>query len=234
MKKIIEVSTTLNLREKPAKNAKILDRLANGLIVDVNSGTKVGWTNVTVNGKTGWVASEYLKDVPVVSKTVAPEPIWLKQARQYIGLAEVPGSKHNPTVVSWWSKIGTAFRDDETPWCAGFVGGVFEEVGIKSSRSAAARSYMKWGSRLEKPAVGAVVVYARGNNGWSGHVGFVVGKDKNGNIMTLGGNQGNKVSIVPFGTNRVLGYYWPMGSALPTDYNLPVLNSNGKVSTDEA
>lgn len=162
------------------------------------------------------------------------EPVWLTQARKYIGLKEIPGPKHNPVIVGWWEKIAMQFRDDETPWCAAFVGGVLEEVGMKSTRSAAARSYLKYGTKLPAPAVGAIVVFWRGSpQGWSGHVGFVVGQDKAGNLMVLGGNQGDAVNIKPFAKNRVLGYFWPDNAVKP-EAKLPILASDGKVSTNEA
>lgn len=161
-------------------------------------------------------------------------PAWIDRARSYIGLREVPGARHNPTIIGWWKGILADFRDDETPWCAAFVGGVLEEAGIKSTRSAAARSYLKWGLKLDRPAVGCVVVFWRGSpGGWSGHVGFVVGKDADGNLMVLGGNQGDAVNIKPFGRDRVLGYRWPDGMPLP-DSALPVLRSDGRLSTNEA
>lgn len=164
------------------------------------------------------------------------EPAWLARARTYVGVREVPGSKHNPTILSWWSKIGAPFRDDETSWCAGFVGGVLEESGIRSSRSAAARSYLKWGATLPAPVVGCIVVFWRGSpSGWSGHVGFVVGKDQRGNLMVLGGNQGDMVSIKPFGRDRVLGYRWPSPGPNPGPVGtLPLVTSDGRVSTNEA
>lgn len=163
---------------------------------------------------------------------MSKEPIWLTKARTYVGLREIVGRKHNPTILKWWALIRAPFTDDETPWCAGYVGGVLEEVGIKSSRSAAARSFLKWGTPLKNPAVGAIVIFERGPG--FGHVGFVVGKDKAGNLMVNGGNQGNMVSVKPFALGRVLGYRWPTGMALPTSYTLPVLTSDGKLSANEA
>lgn len=162
-------------------------------------------------------------------------PFWLDKARLYVGLEETKGHFHHPKILTWWEKIKTPFRDDETPWCAAFVGGVLEECKIRSSRSAAARSYLKYGIPLDRPAVGAIVIFWRGKrSGWSGHVGFVVGVDEKGNLMVLGGNQGDQVSIRPFSRSRVLGYRWP--SVRPHDwrYDLPILNSDGKLSAKEA
>ncbi len=161
---------------------------------------------------------------------------WLEEAKKFIGQKEIKGPKHNPNIISWWSKIGASwFVDDETPWCAGYTGAMLENVGIRSSRSAMARSYSRWGQALTGPAIGAIVVFERGQI--SGHVGFIVGRDQNNNLMVLGGNQGDAVNIKPFPVSRVVAYRWPSGFALPTVTgmaNLPRVNSNGILSTNEA
>jgi uncharacterized protein (TIGR02594 family) len=92
---------------------------------------------------------------------------------------------------------------------------------------------------LSKPAYGCVVVFWRGTKtGTAGHVGFVVGRDKFGNLMVLGGNQSDAVNIKPFAmsgpNDRVLGYRWPGVYPYPERFNLPLLGSDGKLSTDEA
>ncbi|WP_119309626.1 TIGR02594 family protein [Cohaesibacter haloalkalitolerans] len=171
---------------------------------------------------------------------VFDEPAWLQVGRSYLGLREYKGNRHNPKILEWWVKIRMPFTDDETPWCAGFVGGVLEECGIRSTRSAGARSYLwqNWGTRLSGPAVGAVVVFWRGSKtGANGHVGFVVGRDQHGNLMVLGGNQGDAVTIRPFSMDRVLSYHYPAGVAIKSAIgfsSLPVVDSNGMLSTNEA
>lgn len=162
-------------------------------------------------------------------------PIWFERAKNNIGVKEIVGPKHNNIILRWWDSIKAPFKDDETPWCAGFVGAMLEEVGIKSTRSAMARSYSKYGVALKEPAVGAIVVFWRGDrNGSSGHVGFIAGRDKAGNLMVLGGNQGNAVNIKPFDKARVLGYRWPVGAELPKAGALPIIKSDGKLSSNEA
>jgi uncharacterized protein (TIGR02594 family) len=162
------------------------------------------------------------------------EPLWLIEARRHVGQCEVPGPPANPLIVRWWEAIRAPFREDSTPWCAAFVGGVLERCGIRSTRSAAARSYVDWGEPLAAPAVGAVVVFSRPGSGWSGHVAFVVGKDERGRLLCLGGNQGDAVSIAPFELGRVIGYRWPSGEPMPTAGPLPVLLAAGETSTNEA
>lgn len=159
------------------------------------------------------------------------EPNWIAIARGYIGTREIPGAANNPTIVGWWKAIGSPwFKDDETPWCAGFVGGMLEQAGIKSTRNAAARSYELWGVGLDGPRFGCVVTFARLGGG---HVGFCVGIDKLGRLMILGGNQGDAVNIKPFDRYRVTSYRWPAGRPIP-EPGLPLLTSDGQSSTNEA
>jgi uncharacterized protein (TIGR02594 family) len=163
----------------------------------------------------------------------ADEPVWLRRARQELGQREIPGSKHSARVLSYWEKAKLPFRDDETPWCAGFVGAMLEDCGITSTRSGMARSYEKWGQPCEA-IPGAIVVFWRGSkNGGSGHVGFLTGRDQHGNVMVIGGNQSDAVTIAPFSTSRVVGYRWPKGFD-PSGAALASMISDGKVSTNEA
>lgn len=135
------------------------------------------------------------------------------QAYQYakaeIGTAEIPGPKHNPAVVNWFADVGHSWvSDDETAWCAAFIGAMLERAGLTSTRKLNARSYLDWGDTeitLAAAQEGDIVVFYRGDpNGWQGHVGFfsALRGDK---IMVLGGNQGNEVSIAPYSKTRLLG-----------------------------
>lgn len=149
------------------------------------------------------------------SLVVEPEkddPSWLTVARTYIGLEEIVGSKHNDEILEFWKLCHLPFKDDETPWCAGFVGGVLEKCGIISTRSGMARSYLKWGVKIENPVVGCVVVFWRGHiNSPHGHVAFCGAPPTDTVIPALGGNQGNKVCIKPYPRSRVLGFRMPVG-----------------------
>lgn len=79
----------------------------------------------------------------------------------------------------------------------------------------------------------ATISYGRGK----GHVGFVVGKNSNGQILILGGNQGaakkggqNEVNISPNSASK-FKYNYPAGHK--PYYNLPVLNIKGKAVSYE-
>lgn len=172
-------------------------------------------------------------------KVIPNKPLWLLKAESYEGLQEIKGPQHNPEILDFWKSIKLGgIKNDETAWCAAFVGACLEKVGIKSTRSESARSYEKYGVKLEGPAVGCIVTFWRTNpNSHEGHVGYVEGKDKNGNLIVLGGNQADAVNKKPFSVTRVLSYSWPEGVELPTEVGfdaLPVININAKLSTNEA
>lgn len=172
--------------------------------------------------------------IPAIKSNKAKEPIWMQVAKNYLGIEEISGYKNNPIILGWWKRLGLPFDDDETPWCAGFVGGCLEECGIKSTRSGLALSYSNFGIRLSGPCIGAIATMKRTGGG---HVAFVAGKDKRGNLMLLGGNQSNAVNIKPFDVSRITAYTWPMGVPRPDNVGikyLPIIKSDGIVSTNEA
>lgn len=164
---------------------------------------------------------------------VPGEPVWLRRARQEIGVSEIAGRQHNARILSYAERAKLFWNDDETPWCASFVGSCLEDAGIKSTRSGLARSYENWGQPCGA-IPGAIVVFWRGSrSSIYGHVGFVTGRDQHGNIMVLGGNQSDAVNIKPFSTDRVVGYRWPAGFD-PSGAPLATVTSDGQVSTNEA
>lgn len=138
---------------------------------------------------------------------IIPTPPWLDVARAHIGTREIPGKDTAPAIAGWLTSLKAWWRDDETPWCGVFVAFCLKAAGQPIPEAwYRARSYLEWGSPLVQPCDGAIVVYERKGGG---HVGFVVGVDEHARIMTLGGNQGDSVNIVPFDRSRVAGYRWP-------------------------
>lgn len=170
------------------------------------------------------------------------EPKWLTEARKLLGLSEIPGPRTAPEIAELWGDAGLRITDDETAWCAGFVGGCLKRGGVKPSGSAAARSYSSWGFDVSDLGiagipVGAIIVFKRDPNPAQGHVGFAVGRTAEGNVMVLGGNQGDKVSIRPFATTRIVAVRWPVEGK--NDLNivyqhLPLMSSDGKLSNNES
>jgi uncharacterized protein (TIGR02594 family) len=159
------------------------------------------------------------------------EPEWMAYARQFLGLKEIPGTTHNPTIVDWLVQLRAWWRDDETPWCGVFCAHVMSHSQIVLPQHwYRARDWLNWGESLGSPTPGCIVVFSRQKGG---HVGFVVGQDIDGHLMVLGGNQGNRVSVMPFDRQRVLGFRWPSGKVLAIR-PLPFVDYSGQLSTNEA
>lgn len=152
---------------------------------------------------------------------------WITEARKHIGQMEIKGPCHNPLILQFWKDIKRGgIKDDETPWCAAFVGAMLERSGIKSTRFESAKSYLNWGVQIREPAYGCVVVFSRDGGG---HVGFVVGKKNNGDLMVLGGNQSDAINIRSFSRERVTGYRWPVNVAKDSR-ELPLMTGSASVN----
>ena len=161
------------------------------------------------------------------------KPPWIIEAEKYIGTREIRGPRHEPRILGWWRAIFRGgIRDDETPWCSAFVGAMLEFSGIVSTRFESARSWEQWGRPLQFPVYGCVAVFSR--TGGGGHVGFVIGRDVAGNLLILGGNQGDAVSVMAFRTDRVTAYRWPSAVPVSVTASPPVLAASAPLSTNEA
>lgn len=169
-------------------------------------------------------------------------PPWLRLARGYEGLTEIKGSQHARDIVGFWERLGLHFRDDETPWCAAFVNSMVVEAGYQIPRKyRAAALGWRWvghGLRLPGPCLGAIMDMTRPGRPGSGHVTFVNGRDQNGMVLGLGGNQADRVGTNPYSpTARDARYYLPPGYPEPAAFGmdtLPLLSSRGQPLTNEA
>jgi uncharacterized protein (TIGR02594 family) len=147
---------------------------------------------------------------------MAAEPKWLTLARAEIGTHEMPGEHDNPAILAYYKDAGHAdIRDESVPWCAGFVCAMLERAGEHSPKTLSARDMLRWGKKLDKPRLGCVVVFSRGDpRAYTGHTGFYAGEE-DGFILLLAGNQGDpghgdEVSIKRMPKARLLGYRWPV------------------------
>lgn len=121
-------------------------------------------------------------------------------AKAEIGVKEIVGDKDNPVVIGYFrDSFNPQIKDDETAWCAAFVGAMLERSGVASTRVLTARSYLNWGVpvSLADAEKGDIVVFSRGNSSWQGHVGFLDRKSDT-HIWLLGGNQQNAVNVTKY------------------------------------
>jgi uncharacterized protein (TIGR02594 family) len=157
--------------------------------------------------------------------------MWMKTARESIGLKEVAGPKHNTKIQAWLAKLGAWWKDDETPWCGTFVAHCLRENGLPVPQHwYRALAWKDYGSNLRPTHVceGAILVFAREGGG---HVGFYVGEDRF-YYRVLGGNQSNTVNVMRIAKNRCVAIRWPKG--VPVTGGPIHVASNAPVSENEA
>lgn len=162
---------------------------------------------------------------------------WMLEARRLIGTKETVGPKHNSTILRMWESIKAPFRDDETPWCAAFVGHCLEATGVRSTRSASARSYVKWGSEWvgSLNAYGTVIVLSRPGSPWSGHVGFLTGYDGDREVIQLlSGNSDNQVKFAEYPLARMVAARWPADHIPENLLRCPSFKGRGDFSRGDA
>lgn len=108
-------------------------------------------------------------------------------------------------------------------WCADFMNFVLRRSGGAGTHSRAARSFLKYGKKLDSPRVGAIaIMYRKGPN--NGHVGIVRGTDGQGNPIIVSGNSGNLVRQTTYPKARVIGY------VMPPDYVLEAIASAARAN----
>lgn len=143
---------------------------------------------------------------------------WMEFAEGEVGEKEVPGRGSNPRIIEYRKIAGIALDGDDSdvPWCKIFVNAAFKTAGLPIQANAMALSIKDDPNfvQLDGPAYGCVVAYWRGSpHSGTGHIGFYVGENENGRILTLGGNEGDMVKKAFFPKSShsfgLVGYYWP-------------------------
>jgi uncharacterized protein (TIGR02594 family) len=157
------------------------------------------------------------------------DPPWVLEARKLLGLHEVTNAK----TLDGLLKLDTS----EIPWCGAFTGYIISSTLPNEplpKNPLGARNWSKFG----EPCgifLGAMAIFWRGSkSGWQGHVGTVVGHDKEA-FHLLGGNQSNKISIARVGKDRLLDLRWPITYPKPgNSETLSFTTIGGTLSRNEA
>ena len=153
-------------------------------------------------------------DGEYTAQDVSPS-VLVETASRVLGANE---NDQNALIREFLADGGVDLDPAVTAWCAAFVNSVLAQNGIDGTKSNLARSFLDWGEKTETPAEGDIVVLSRGRrDGWKGHVGLFQGFDENGDILMLGGNQSDRVSIKAYPKERLLGYRTQPGSSGTAD-----------------
>lgn len=157
--------------------------------------------------------------VPIIQKPVVPWISWFIYELA-TNVREIPGLEANPDIVRYHSYTTLKATSDAVPWCSSALCACMEEIGVGSTKSAAARSWLGWGIPLSAFVLGAVAVFERGDiESGAGHVAIALA-ESNGVVTCIGGNQKNTFSIEDFPKAKLLGYRWPRQFDLIKYYNL--------------
>jgi uncharacterized protein (TIGR02594 family) len=168
------------------------------------------------------------------------DPKWLAAARLQIGTREAPGAANDGRVMAMARRaagwLGIVYAADSVPWCGLFVADCMATAGFKPPRGfigVRAKAWAAWGvdvgTTATRPPLGAVAVFGREGGG---HVGFVAGVHRNGDLAILGGNQGDAVNIRRFPRARLIALRWP--ASVPMIAAAPWVDVAGVATTGEA
>jgi uncharacterized protein (TIGR02594 family) len=151
------------------------------------------------------------------------------------GIKEKRGPANNPEIMEWAKDLGFKnYNADSIPWCGLFMAYVAKQAGWEDGIPSAplwARNWRTFG-RASRPAqLGDILVFSRGT---AGHVGIYVGEDHDC-FHVLGGNQGDRVSIVRINRDRLIAAREPKWRiAVPPNRRRVFLRATGAVSKGEA
>ena len=147
---------------------------------------------------------------PVQQEIPKVDVSWMQIAEKEIGVTEVPGVKHNPRVVEFHQATSLRAKDDEISWCAAFTCWVLQQAGYKSTKSAWARDFEKYGMRVSKPEYGCIMGFERNGPGGDSHVAFYTGREDQNYYYVLGGNQDNQVKVKGYAKKDLIYMRWPV------------------------
>lgn len=162
-------------------------------------------------------------------------PPWHQELLRRKGLHE---TRERSALIAWLRSDGRTLGDPaKLPWCGDAI-----ETCIAltlpgeplPTNPYLARNWLKFGTPLGRPALGAVIVFWRGSKtGTSGHVGLYAGEDADA-YHVLGGNQSDAITIARLDKARVLGFRWPRSFPLPTGGPVHLAKNGAALSTNEA
>lgn len=153
---------------------------------------------------------------PSIQALLARSSPYLRVAMAEFGVKqELKAGDHHSRIVEYHQTTSYRATDDETAWCSSFVNWVVQQAGRQGTGSAAAKSWLNWGTAVDDPRAGDIVVlkkrtagHTRKTGSTSGyHVGFFIAKTPTF-VRVFGGNQDRRVkeSAFPLSDYEVKGY----------------------------
>ncbi len=189
-----------SIKNKNSKNNQQNRATFNNLLTDIRDAL-LGQGGMMYCG----TLEQVLETIPTLDLTSTP---WMDTAlgEYNLGVKEEPlGSNSGPRVDEYLKYAGIS---SPNKWCAAFVNWCLGQNNIKGA-GAIGIDYLNWGTKLEVPKYGAIVIF---NNY---HVGFYMGENADGTLKILHGNWSNRVTISsgiydPIKPDQILEYRFPL------------------------
>ena len=132
----------------------------------------------------------------------------------------------NPLILACYNSVGFKFKDDKTPWCAGFAGNILKRAGLPALKTLSSLAYRTYGTDVpindpSKFRLNDIVIFTRDGGG---HIGFFRGYNPStGALLIAGGNQADNLTEVGFRKSPKM----PLSKvrrawSIPAEYDKPV------------
>lgn len=162
-----------------------------------------------------------------------PAPRHLLKAVELFGVTESVGNVNNPIIMGWARELSlqNVYTADSIPWCGLFAAIIIHRAGRQVvNQPLWALNWNNFGVRVQQPMLGDILTFTRKSGG---HVGFYVFETTT-HYGVLGGNQGDKVSIVLIDKKRLSQARRPLYNNQPSNIRKIIVNGKGTpISTNE-
>jgi uncharacterized protein (TIGR02594 family) len=159
-------------------------------------------------------------------------PKMLKELLSLFGTTEVPGAGNNQVILGWAKELGLKeYNADSIPWCGLAMAHAAFAAGKPVPKNPLwALNWAQFGTKVKAPMLGDVLTFKRQGGG---HVGMYVGEDSVA-YHVLGGNQGDKLTIIRIGKDRLYQAVRPPYNNQPINVRVVKLAATGGLSQNEA
>jgi uncharacterized protein (TIGR02594 family) len=160
-------------------------------------------------------------------------PRMVAEGLKLYGLVEAPGAADNPVIMALAKEVGLekTYVHDVIPWCGLFLAVVAKRAGKAIVEGPLwALNWSKFGQAHIPPGLGDVLCFKRPGGG---HVGIYIAEDKDA-YHVLGGNQGDKVSIIRIVKERCVAHRRPLYTNQPVSVKPYHIAASGALSVNEA
>lgn len=176
--------------------------------------------------------------VAVSPHRVPTEPVWMREARRFMGLKEIAGPSSNPVIIGWAKRLGgwiaSYYTNDDIPWCGLFISNLIAVTLPKEylpTNPLGALNWRTFGYEVS-PCLGAILIFSRDGGG---HIGIYAGENDL-YFLVIGANQDNSVSIKWIKKDRLVkgGSRWPKTGEPPVGGRVLVSATGAPISKSEA